>query len=149
MEGFMETSCIKTDCLHFPMAAKIEPLCVSCSNFSEYHPTGTGRGLERTIDDEDDFAAAGIVLTPNTPSTPAPAPATPRIETCREATKRWKAAENEAKAKGDKARQKAIHAVLTGYLGNMSGSKTVELVDPLTAPIDQLSQIGRGKGITI
>ncbi len=140
-----ELDCVKTDCFYFPNSQKGEMPCLVCSDFSEFKNTGAGRGLERLIGDDVPPAPADV-----SPSESAPAEATaPRIiESVREATKRWKAAEAEAKAKGDKARQKAIKDIISNYLGELSPSKTVELVDPLTAPVDQLHQIGRGKGLS-
>lgn len=136
MRNVSELDCVKKDCFYFPNSQKVEMPCLVCNDFSEFKNIGAGRGLERRIDD-DMPPAAEVAVTPAR-----------IIETVRDATKRWKAAEAESKAKGDKARQKAVKEIINGYLGNLQPSKTVELVDPLTAPLDQLHQIGRGKGLS-
>lgn len=137
--------CAKTDCFYFTNSQKGEMPCLICNDSSEFKNTGAGRGLERLIGD-DVPPAAGISPEPAPAAEATPAPRI--IETVREATKRWKAAEAEAKAKGDKSRKNAINDIINTYLGNLPPSKTVELVDPLTAHLDQLHQIGRGKGLS-
>lgn len=144
MNNVSGLDCAKTDCFYFTNSQKGEMPCLICNDYSEFKNTGAGRGLERRIDD-DMPPAAGICPDPLPAADAAVTPAR-IIETVKEATKRWKAALTEAKAKDDKARQKAIKSIIDNYLGDLQPSKTVELVDPLTAHLDQL--IGRGKGLS-
>ncbi len=44
---FVGLGCIKKDCLYFPQAEKAEMPCITCCNYPEYHPTGTGRIVEQ------------------------------------------------------------------------------------------------------
>jgi len=93
------------------------------------------------MDEEDDF---GPILSPD----PAPAAeldpvSPPTIETRSDVKKRWQDAAKKTKENGDKIRSKAISNIILCF-----DHKSIIGIDPLIASIDQLSQIGRGKGLS-
>lgn len=143
MNTYFQPDCEKSSNCTNRQTNKTEEPCKSCHSsgtFSHFMPASVGRpALERSIRDEPPAILSresGVSRSNLMTST------TDQIkisETCREATRRWKEAEKEAKTYGDKERQKAIHRVISGYLGNIGPNKNVILPDPLTAPIEELS----------
>lgn len=137
--------CIRNECLYFPNSQKREAPCTYCFSFNQFKDkTGTGRGLERSIMDEEDDFGPILSASPDPAPVAEPVPVSPTpIETRSDAKKRWQDAAKKTKENGDKIRSKAISDIIQCF-----DHKSIIGINPLTAPLDHLNQIGRGKGLS-